>query len=907
MKCSNCQRENESSARFCIFCGTPLPSEVRRPPTPSQPPAKTPPQSTKELQEEVRRLRELVILMNNRLAALERLQGIAVPIPQPMAAPPVTEVPEAVPTIEPTPAAIAPSVEAAPSPAEEMAPAAHIPRTPPREVVPRQPREWELILGGNWLARIGVLALFIGIAFFIKFAIDNEWLGPTSRVILGIVAGLGMLSGGYYWQKRYPTLSQALSGGGIAVLYLSIFAAFAFFQMLNVYLAVALLFVVSGGSAALALRHNSMALAIIGILGAFTAPFILGAFGPSRAGAPMAGTGSQLLVYVMVVDLGVIALSTFRNWQWFTLLALFGSLAAFGGWYGVFGNRASLLLAEGSLTILFLIFVGATTLYHIVWRRAPRPFDYTLMVINGAAYFGLSYGLMWEDLRVWMGGFALLLALFYGGLAYVALRRDAKNVRFGFFAVGIALVFLTIAIPVQLGDKAWTTIAWAAEGTVLMWFAIKFRMSQFRYYSYATFAITAMRLLFFDTMVDLRTFQPVVNERVLAFVFGIAAMYFTSYLLWREKEATPEAEAPRYAYPAFLVAANFFSLWLVGAEIISYQASPLVYKGSLPLVLLIVFAGAMTLYHLVWRRPSKIFDLVLIAVNAAFYLGISTALWGDFRAWMGGLYLVLALFYGALAYFALRGGTQNYRFGLFALGITLAFVTLAIPVQFGNQVWTTITWAAELVVLIWLSFHLEIPLFRAFSYGVFVMMGVRLLFFDTGVDVRGFRPILNERFLAFFVSIAATYLVAYLLWRGRETMRGWATSASIFLVAANFFTLWVLSFEVWNYFGSQAAAANIETTRATLRNAQNLSLTALWAFYAVVLLVMGIAKRWRLVRLWALGLLIVPIGKVFIYDVWALETIYRIVAFVGLGLLLLASAYLYQRYSKTIKGFIIEK
>ena len=842
----------------------------------------------------MRYLRELIILMNDRLATLERLQGIAVPTPELMAAPPVAEVPEAVPTMEPTPAAVAPSLEAVPSPAEEMAPSFPLPPPPPREVVPRKPREWEQILGGNWLARIGVLLLIIGVGFFLKFAFDQNWLGPTARVILGIVAGLGMLGGGYYWRKRYPTFSQALSGGGIAVLYLSIFAAFVFFQMLHLYVAIGLLFVISGGSAALALRYNSMALAIIGILGAFIAPFILGAFEPGRAGAPVAGTGLQLLVYVMVVDLGVLALSTFRNWRWFILLAFFGSLLAFSGWYGQFGDKASLLVSEGSLTILFLIFVGATLLYHLIWRRPAQGFDYTLMVINAAAYFGTSYGLMWTDLRVWMGGFTLLLALFYGGLAYAALRRGAESIRLGFFALGIAIVFLTIAIPIQLGDRAWTTIAWAVQGTVLMWLAIKFRISQFRYYSYAVFAVTAIRLLFLDTSVDMRTFQPVVNERVLAFVFAIAAMYLTSYLLWREKEATTGAEAS--SYPVFLVAGNLFSLWLIGAEILSYDASLPAYK-SLPLILLIVFAGAMTLYQLVWRRRAHGFDYALIIINAAFYLGISTQLWGDFRAWMGGLYLVLALFYGALAYFTLRGSTQNYSFGLFALGIALALVTLAVPVQFGDRVWTTITWAAELVILMWLSLRLKIPLFRAFSYGVFVLMAGRLLFFETSLDMPTFRPIINERFLAFFISIAAMYLTVYLLWRGRETISKWATPTPIFLVAANFFTLWVLSFEVWNYLGTQLAP----------RSAQNLSLTALWAFYAAVLLVVGIAKQWRMVRLWALGLLIVPILKVFIYDVWVLEKIYRIIAFVGLGLLLIVSGYLYQRYSKAIRGFIVKK
>jgi uncharacterized membrane protein len=95
-------------------------------------------------------------------------------------------------------------------------------------------------------------------------------------------------------------------------------------------------------------------------------------------------------------------------------------------------------------------------------------------------------------------------------------------------------------------------------------------------------------------------------------------------------------------------------------------------------------------------------------------------------------------------------------------------------------------------------------------------------------------------------------------------------------------------------------------TGRALRSAQNLSLTGLWAVYAVILLVIGIAKRWRAVRLGALVLLAVSIVKVFVYDVWVLERVYRIIAFVGLGVLLLVSAYLYQRYSKAIRGFLLK-
>ena len=95
--------------------------------------------------------------------------------------------------------------------------------------------------------------------------------------------------------------------------------------------------------------------------------------------------------------------------------------------------------------------------------------------------------------------------------------------------------------------------------------------------------------------------------------------------------------------------------------------------------------------------------------------------------------------------------------------------------------------------------------------------------------------------------------------------------------------------------------------REGLENAQNLSLTAIWAVYAVAGLIIGIWRKWRWVRIGCLALLVVPIGKVFVYDVFNLETSYRIGAFVGLGLLLLVSAYLYQRYSKIIKGVFTSK
>ncbi len=487
-----------------------------------------------------------------------------------------------------------------------------------------------------------------------------------------------MLGGGYYWQKRYPVLAQALSGGGIAILYLSTFAAFVIYELIAVYSAFGFLFLISIASAGLAIWYNSKALAIIGILGAFMAPFALGAFGTRGTAAGGGVPVAQLLTYFMVIDFGVLALSTLRNWRWFTLLALLGSLASFGILYDQFGDTARLLTFQLSLTIIFLVFVAATTLFHVIWHRAPQGFDQLLMVLNAAAYYSISLGLLWDDFRPWLGGFTLLLAIFYGGLAYITLRRSADNARLSLFALAIALLLVTVAIPVQLGNRAWTTVAWASEGAILMWLSFTLRMHQLRYYSYAVFTIMSIRLLFFDTQVNIGSFQPIFNARFLAFLVSIAALYFSGRLLLDE-----------------------------------------------------------------WKSSRQ----------------------------------------------------------------------------------------GRLVV-------------------------------------------------------------------------------TLFFVAANFFSLWLLSVEVLNIFDNQIAALTSQEAmahRASLRSAQSLSLTAVWTIYAVILLVVGITRRWRPVRIGALALIVVAIGKVFVYDVFTLGLVYRIIAFVGLGLLLLISAYLYQRYSKGIRGFLVEK
>ena len=462
MNCANCNRSNRESNLFCIHCGASL--STAGPAKGTGVSAEEPAAdfrrelSLSELQAEVERLSTAFSEVRAALAS----QGFRAPSKPAHRVPPKAKERDtgSEPTVAATP--VLPAVS---------------PKTMPWD---RIEVDWELILGGNWLARVGILAVIIGVGFFLKLAFDNDWIGEGGRVALGIAGGLALLGLAEYLRTRYMVYAQTLAGGGIAVLYLSIFAAFSFYGFLNVYVATGFLFGISATAATLAIRYNAVALAVIGIVGAFTAPFVLGAFGDKPEPLELGGLdGVETMVYVVIVDLAVLALSTVRNWRWFTLLALLGSLASFGLWYEDSGGDLSLLVAHGSLTAIFLIFVGATTLFHVIWKRVPEAFDQTLMIVNALAYFGISYGLLWDELRSWMGTFSLLMALFYVGVGVLAFRRSRENVYLSLTALGIAIVFFTVAIPVQLGGP-WISVAWAVEGSVLFWLSFRLRRPQLR-------------------------------------------------------------------------------------------------------------------------------------------------------------------------------------------------------------------------------------------------------------------------------------------------------------------------------------------------------------------------------------------------------------------------------------------
>jgi uncharacterized membrane protein len=661
MRCHSCQQDNAESNLFCIFCGILLHIDAEFPNHSDETSTSTDSEdadSVSELRKDVRQLqgqvRGIYSILSNYDARLS--------------SPPVAGIGNRMASTTEKPARSRP--------------------------VFWERFDWEPILGGNWLARIGILAVVIGAGFFFKLAFDNDWIVEEGRVVLGIAGGLALLGASEYWHKRYPVYAQALAGGSISVLYLSFFSAFALYDLIGFYPAVASLLIISCTSAALALRHDSMALALIGISGAFVAPFILSGFAKETSGNLLSSRSYQLIGYIIAVDIGVVILSVYRSWRWFTLLALLGSLTSYGAWYGEYSESASHLTAEGSLTIIFLIFVGATTLFHFVWRRAPQVADFTLMVINASAYLGISYGILWDDYREWMGGFTLLLSLFYVGLSYIALQRVKKHIHLAVMSLVIGLVFLAVAVPVQL-EGAWIGVAWAVLGTVIMVASFSLRMWQLRVFSIGIFVIMVVRLLAFDTYSsDLSDFQVILNNRMLVFASGISALYLAAHKVKSGLNALPGQDysvrataTPSFGsgfsyltsvigndlkrlsysqslFPALVLGANFLTIWIMSAEVIATVDSDIVdlsrrterHITSLSLSLLwAVYAGSVLTIGIVKRwQPVRLGGLALLAIPVGKLFLVDT-----FNLEQG--YRVAA--YLSLGFMLLIGGFLYQRFG----------------------------------------------------------------------------------------------------------------------------------------------------------------------------------------------------------------------------------------------------
>ena len=658
--------------------------------------------------------------------------------------------------------------------------------------------DWERLIGGNWFSRVGILAIILGVGFFLKYAFENQWLGPLGRVLLGAVTGCALLLAGDRIRRRgYRFYAHGLSGGGLCILYLSIYAACDRFHLIGEPVAMTLMALVTVLTVLLAARYDALAIAILGLVGGFLTPVLL---------AGEEDRQSALFAYLTLLDLGVLGVAWFKRWRILNYLAGAATFLLSLAWWLEWYQPGKLVPTLLHLTILFLIFAFTGVTHQVVRKEPAREPELALIIINAGLYFAALHAMLESDHRNWLSGGALLLAAFYCSQAYW-IRRQGGNDRYLELAlVGLAGVFLTMAVPLRFSLSA-VTIGWAVEGLALIWLGLRSGRRSTRVGGGLVLALAVIHWI----EVDLTALSPATgshflimfNWRGVPIAVTMAALLLAAWLYRRMEFTVSERERGTASGALALIAALLLVAWITLDQWDYFRLLEDPYRGA------------------EWNHR----EISRLQQQSQFFVGA----WWAFS----GLALVVA---------GIRRRAVAARLPGLLLLLLAGVLSVAAGVGHDDQSWQ--------VTLLNLDFGLHVVLALALA-GAY----------------REYR-------------------------RAGDGMQRHERSAlmRLLLTGANLSLLGGLSLEIDSFLDRHPGLGEgglVEQAGQSI----------LCASYGAALIAFGAWRSNRQIRRLGLLTLALTIGKVFLFDLAALEQVYRIASFVALGVILLLVSWHYQRRS----------
>jgi uncharacterized membrane protein len=418
-------------------------------------------------------------------------------------------------------AVIGPSVEAPPGlapPDVAAATPAEVPAAPPA-AAPARPFDWESVVGGRWLQRVGLLTIAIGVAYFLKEAVDNAWIGPTGQVSIGILLGIALLAGGdFVRRKAYFFFADGLTALGVVVLYLSVWAGGSYYQLFPLGAAFVAMAAITAATVAIAVGRNSQPVAVLAMLGGFMTPVLVSTGRDAHV---------ALFSYVAVLNAALLPIAWLRRWRWLDVPAFVLTQMYLWGWYAGFYTAEALPETIAFATIFFLEFAAVPLLRS---RRdlGVAPEHVVLVPVNAGLLLLVLRATLWPDHRWALTFGALAIGAAHLFAAQLVPRRDGKVPAAGLLFGGVALTAFTLAIPIRL-DGRWITIGWAVEGAVLAWSGFRAGLPAMRALALVVLGIVCLRLLAMPEPASAFLFNP----RLLSELVSIACL---GVVLWAARE-----------------------------------------------------------------------------------------------------------------------------------------------------------------------------------------------------------------------------------------------------------------------------------------------------------------------------------------------------------------------------------
>lgn len=669
----------------------------------------------------------------------------------------------------------------------------------------------EYAVASNWLLRIGVLILVTGIGFFLKYSIDNGLLGEQARVALTVLAGLSMIIGGVRLVGgKYHLFSQGLLGGGIAVLYFSVFAAFSFYHLLSVYSTFALMILVTASAATLAIRLDSMLVAIFAIIGGYCTPILLSTGQVNFVG---------LYAYMLLLGVGILGINWYKHWHLLNFLSFFFNYLLF---FAALQNYQPSYFWEvfPFLAGFFVLYSTMVFLFCLVNRVKSTLLDLVALIVNAGIFFATAQHLIADQYgQIWLALLTVALAGFYIGHVYYCLAKRIADKELLLSFIGLAAFFITITLPLLL-SRQWLTVSWSLQALVMLWMAGKMRSQFLRQVAYGLYLIVMFRFCFIDLAdqygagmageQSLAGFLLGLLERLISFGVPIASLGLAYRL----------TEKPAEAGPLACDAGTDVPLWL---------------KDNWLLQAILIAAAAM-LFVVLQLELYRSFGYLYPPLQ----LPLLTLVWLA----MSGLLL--------LRYLAAPGDWLLTGLRLFVGGVLLKLVFFDLP-----------AW--------------DISLGHISS-----LDGVRIVRYGGQYSFQ----------LALMRLLDFAAIIGFLWFACRRLPAGDSEKAirQSFAAAALVLLFTFLSLEINSLLYQYVPG---------LRSG---GVSILWSVFALSLVFCGIKRQIAMFRLVGLGLFALVAWKVFFIDLARLEQLYRILAFIVLGMLALGGAYFYMRYQQTFLG-----
>jgi uncharacterized membrane protein len=479
---------------------------------------------------ELESLRTQIAALTARVYQLEQARGlpsepVSAPVPQPF-----------------RPEPLKPSTPSHTTPTRQhlFKPSAALPgfRTPLRTSnpfsVPRgQEGDLEKKIGQYWLNRIGIAAMLIGVSYFLKYAFENNWIGPGGRIGIGLLCGIALV----LWSERFRShghdaFSYSLKAVGIGTLYLSLWGAFQVYHLIPASAAFIAMILVTASTIALALSQDAELLASFAMIGGFATPALL-------------STGQNheavLFCYIALLDLAILLMAVAKPWRRLLWGSFAGTLVLYIGWYSTYYTREQRPLTVFFAALFAAIFaaVPLATRYERSTRFSGPSVTLTLLPLMNAVVFFLQLYVLYDSETATLTWFALGLAAIYLGISALFKKRfPGDDVRvINLLHVAIAIAFITIAIPLKLAAH-WITIGWLIESATLLWISVRTQTNFLRYLAVGALSLGIFRLLAFDQM---PANTLIFNARFATYVVAIAVLGGIAVL---GKQHTAENERP---------------------------------------------------------------------------------------------------------------------------------------------------------------------------------------------------------------------------------------------------------------------------------------------------------------------------------------------------------------------------